>query len=662
MDKKLTFKLTALSAALGMACAQAQIADNSQVIQLDQINVQSHFVSARPIEDWRALEKDTSTDLKTALRDQVGIQFGGGNGASQWVTIRGMGQDQIDYVVDDTSSSSQIFHHQGRFSLDPALVKVVAIEKGTGSASAGFGATNGRIEARTVDAADLLLEGKDVGVRISGGVNSNEGANTGLAVYGRANGFDGIVIGNWVKEKEYKDGHGRVIGGSALGNRSFLAKGAFNINENNRIELSHRREEQYGERHLREEFFFDSATDSPVYRRRTVDTTNLAYKGRNLGALGSLDANVFHITSEQKNDSNQKSGTRGNILDGIAKIETTGANLGFTTPIPNTKHLVKYGLNWRTESVNKTGGTAKINPNVTHAHEKEDIGAYVEGIWSFAPVTLTTGLRYDYFNFSDTTGGKSSDGAFSPSVGIIWDVNKNFSLNASYNVATRSPRLKEASFAARDIRVADGLKAERSRNAEIGFNWEYEGLSLEGAYFYQTIKDLQSFKRIGTGENAYDEVVSSGKLKNKGYELNAAYRWEGLTARLGVADSDPKMNGTTADSVMTAIPLGRQWMTGLSYQFDNPKLEIGWRGRYAEGTEYMGTNRRTRNPELKARPGYGVHDLYLNWKPLGKDNFNVNLAVNNVGDKFYRPHSRRVNDNALAEQGRDFRLSFNYRF
>lgn len=661
MDKKLTFKLTALSAALGMACAQAQTADNSQVIQLDQINVQSNFVSARPIEDWRALEKDTSTDLKTALRDQVGIQFGGGNGASQWVTIRGMGQDQIDYVVDDTSSSSQIFHHQGRFSLDPALVKVVAIEKGTGSASAGFGATNGRIEARTVDAADLLLEGKDVGVRISGGVNSNEGANTGLAVYGRANGFDGIVIGNWVKEKNYEDGNGNKAPHNALGNRSFLAKGAYRINENNRIELSHRREEQYGTRALREEFS-TSSNNAPNHRHRITDTTNLSYAGRQLGVLGSLDANVFHITSEQKNKSiNPRPDTRDNALDGIAKIETTGANLGFTTPIPNTKHLVKYGLNWRTESVNKTGGAAKINPNVTHAHEKEDIGAYVEGIWSFAPVTLTTGLRYDYFNFSGTTGDKSSDGAFSPSAGIIWDVNKNFSLNASYNVATRSPRLREASFAAGDIRVADGLKAERSRNAEIGFNWEYEGLSLEGAYFYQTIKDLQSFKRIGTGENAYSEVVSSGKLKNKGYELNAAYRWEGLTARLGVADNDPKMNGTTADSVMTAIPLGRQWMTGLSYQFDNPKLEIGWRGRYAEGTEYMGTKRGTRNPELKARPGYGVHDVYLNWQPLGKDHFNVNFAVNNVGDKYYVSHSQRANS-TFAEQGRDFRLSFNYRF
>ena len=645
MHKLTGFTLAALPAALLAGIAHAQATDSPPAVQaLEPIVFQSTIATAKPIEDWRAMERDTATDLKEALHDQVAVSFGGGNGTSQWVTIRGMGQDQIDYVVDDTSTSSQIFHHQGRFMMDPALVKVIGIEKGTGSASSGIGATSGKIEASTVDAADLLEEGQNYGFRITGGAHSNSGYNGGFAAYGRSGQLDGIVIGNWVKDKEYKDGTGRKIGHSALGNRSFLFKGAYDINENNRITLSHRREEQYGQRALREEFFFDTERDSPTYRHRTVDTTNVLYQGRNLGALGALDANAFNIDSKQKSNG------------ATSAIEAQGANLRFTTPFGDNGHKIKYGLNWRNEEV-KPAEQARGFRN----QEKEDIGVYAEGIWNFAPVTLTTGVRYDRFKFTGNSGTSRSGGNISPSIGAIWDVNENLSFNASYNMATRSPRLYEAMLSNRDVRVTDSLKAERSRNAEVGFKWDYENFSLEGALFYQNIKDVQSFQSVACGQGCtYYNTESGGTLKNKGYELNAAYHWEGLTARAGVAESKPKLNGTTADAITQAVPMGRQWMTGVSYQFENPALEIGWRGRYAEKAAYMQSTRGA--GEEVNRSGYGVHDVYLNWQPTGKDNFNVNFAVNNVFDKYYRSHSQRAGSNALPEPGRDYRLNFNYRF
>ena len=91
-----------------------------------------------------------------------------------------MGQDQIDVKVDDTYSDTQLFHHNGRFLFDPALVKVTAVQKGTGSASAGIGATSGAIVAQTVDAQDLLREGQNVGFKVNAGVSSNKGWNRGL--------------------------------------------------------------------------------------------------------------------------------------------------------------------------------------------------------------------------------------------------------------------------------------------------------------------------------------------------------------------------------------------------------------------------------------------------------------------------------------------------
>ena len=121
--------------------------------------------------------------------------------------------------------------------------------------------------------------------------------------------------------------------------------------------------------------------------------------------------------------------------------------------------------------------------------------------------------------------------------------------------------------------------------------------------------------------------------------------------------SKPKINGATADTIATAIPMGRQWYTGLAYRFDNPSLEAGWRGRYAEKSGYV-----DEDGETARRAGYGVHDLYVNWQPLGKDNFNVNFAINNVGNKYYRSHSQRAGSISLPEAGREFLLNFNYRF
>lgn len=646
--KRNVFRLSALQIALlaaGFAHAQA----NDAV--LPTVNVQGQAAPTAPVEDWRALERTTDTDLKEVLADQAAVQFGGGRGASQWVTIRGMGQDQIDYVVDDASSDAQIFHHQGRFMLDPALVKIIGIEKGTGSASSGIGATSGKIEATTVDALDLLREGQNVGFRANAGLSSNKGRNGGLSVYGKSGLVDGLVVFNRVDDQDYKDGSGRKIGNSALDGRSFLAKAGVSFSQDARATLSHRREEEFGVRNLREEFFFDTANDSPSHRHRTVDTTTAVFTHKNLGFIDTLEANASRMRTKQESE-----GAGALPTASVVNINTNMGNLRMSSRVG--EHRVKYGINLRKQEADSTTAqAAKLG-----SQEKSDTGFYVEGIWSLAPVTLTTGLRYDRFSLTSNEGQKRSDGNINPSVGLIWDVSSNLSFNLSHNRASRSPRFYEALLARTPIRYAENLKAERSQNTEIGFDWTSGGFAVSGSYFQQKIKDLQNFQGMNCqGRNcAYRLVRNSGELRNRGYELSSSYRWQGLTARLGVAHSKPKLNGATYDSVATAVPMGRQWTTGLAYQFKPAHLELGWRGRYAQKGSYINATRGSGTPVN--RSGYGVHDLYATWMPLGNDSLHVNFAINNVGNKLYRSHSQRSGNSALPEPGREYRVSVNYRF
>lgn len=682
------FILSALAFAIsGGVAAQS-------AVTLDTINVnigQEGAKNKTNVVTKENLDKRTDNDLRGALREEPSINFGGGNSTSQWLTIRGMAQDHVDFKVDNVYTDTQMFHHQGRFMSDPALIKIVSVQKGTGSASAGIGATSGSIVAETVSASDLLKENKSFGGRVQAGVQTNKGHQYGVGVFGRAGGLDALVIANFTKRGNYKGGNGyqnllgnNVISQSALDQRGLLAKVEYNFNPDHRVTLSFRQERDTGWRSLREEFDFTnsyvtlganaqlseaqikqgitmeagtrrlkdkdgnylvSTNNNPSYRIATQNTTNLAYDGQNLGFISRVNANIYNMETSRKQP-----------LDGMnIKMVARGFNINLDSAL-GENHLLKYGVNHRYED---TTPTSISNKSVVGKQSKKDTGLYVEGIWGLGQFTLTTGVRYDHFNFVANDGSKVSRGHVNPSVGVIYDVNERLSFNASHNHATRSPRLYEAMLSGgRAIHVNKDLKAERAQNTEIGFDYDVtEQFSLEGSYFWQTIKGTIST----TTRDGIIHYANGGKLKNSGYELGARYRADnGLRFNVGVSHSKPKRNGEVADSATTAMPVGRTWTAGVGYRFNDAKLEVGYRGRFVENGGYNPPSRGSGGSSLVNRPGYGVSDLYANWEPM-KD-LNVNLSINNLFDKNYRSHSQRTGINSLAEAGRDIRLNFNYSF
>ena len=641
---------------LAMLVATAVYADNLEVINVVSENTGAK--SKTNVITTESINRSTETELKGLLKDEPAINFGGGHGTSQWFTIRGMGQDQVDVKVDDAYTDAQLFHHQGRFMFDPALFKKVSVQKGTGSASAGIGATSGAIVAETVSAKDLLKEGQDIGFKVNAGVSSNKGWSKGATVYSRAQAMDVLLSGNWVKESDYKAGNGYKIKNSALGQRGLLAKVGVDLNEDHRIELSHRQERHYGVRALREEFDFsqdnNDANNAPRYRITTNDTSKIEWTGKNMGFISNAKANVWRSVISREEPS-ERSRTR---------LIANGANLNLDSPIGES-HLIKYGINYRDQE-GKPNSLTVQNGVQMKSQKKRDMGVYAEGIWGLGAFTLTTGLRYDHFSFRAMDGSKSSKGNLNPSVGLIYEVTNDLSLNTSLNYATRSPRFFEVMLSSGSTRgktavysIANNIKPERSRNAEVGFNYKLaDSLSLNGSYFWQTIQDTHAFTQIKPG---YYEIQNAGKLRNHGYELGAAYKYEGLTLRAGVAYSKPELNGRTVDSTVTAIPIGRTWTTGVSYHFEQPDVEIGWKGRFVQHTSYDSTTQnRGGGATTTKRPGYGVNDFYITWKPV--ENVNINLALNNTFNKYYRSHSQRAGVSTLPEPGRDVRLSVNYTF
>ncbi|MGN6875008.1 TonB-dependent siderophore receptor, partial [Neisseria sp. P0021.S007] len=562
-----------------------------------------------------------------------------------------------------------------------------------------IGATNGAIITKTVDAEDLLKGlDKNWGVRLSSGYASNDGVNYGASVFGKAGNFDGLFSYNRNDEKDYEAGKGykspnggKTVPYSALDKRSYLAKIGTTFGDgDHRIVLSHMKDQHRGIRTVREEFtIFESnpAKDrqKPSYRETTQSNTNLEYTGKNLGFVEKLNANAYVLENERYSADDSGSGYAGNVAGPTTtKITTKGANINFDSRLAE-KTLLKYGVNYRHQEIKPhtflnsqytstnaalqslVRGYSLTNPT------KTDYGVYVEAIQDIGDVTLTGGLRYDHFDIKTHDGKSVSDGKVNPSLGVIYQPVENLSFSVSHNYASRSPRLYDAlqTHGKRGIiSIADGTKAERARNTEIGFNYNDGTFAANGSYFWQTIKDALANPQNRHDSVAIREAVNAGYVKNHGYELGASYRTGGLTAKVGVSHSKPRFYDTHKDKLLSANPefgaqTGRTWTASLAYRFQNPNLEIGWRGRYVQKAvgSILVAGQKGRDGKLEnvVRQGFGVNDVFANWKPLGKDTLNVNLSVNNVFNKFYYPHSQRWT-NTLPGTGRDVRLGVNYRF
>lgn len=704
------FRLSLLS--LTLAAGFAHAAGNANVA-LDTITVKGDRQGSKirtNIVTLQQKDESTATDMRELLKEEPSIDFGGGNGTSQHMTLRGMGQNSVDIKVDNAYSDSQILYHQGRFIVDPALVKVVSVQKGAGSASAGIGATNGAIIAKTVDAQDLLKGlDKNWGVRLNSGFASNEGVSYGASVFGKEGNFDGLFSYSRNDEKDYEAGKGYTnqygankVLKSGLDKRSYLAKIGTTFGDgDHRIVLSHMQDQHRGERFIREEFGWQTFTrpdntlakNTPSYRETTQSNTNLEYTGKNLGFVEKLNANAYVLEKKRYSADDKDSGYAGNVEGpNHTRITTRGMNFNFDSRLAE-QTLLKYGINYRHQEIKpqaflndqfkskeKEQATKEKDEKKVHSYSltnptKTDTGVYVEAIHDIGDFTLTGGLRYDRFKVKTHDGKTVSSSSLNPSFGVIWQPHEHWSFSASHNYASRSPRLYDAlqTHGKRGIiSIADGTKAERARNTEIGFNYNDGTFAANGSYFWQTIKDALANPQNRHDSVAVREAVNAGYIKNHGYELGASYRTGGLTAKVGVSHSKPRIYGydTHKDKLLSANPefgaqVGRTWTASLAYRFKNPNLEIGWRGRYVQKAEgsilVSGQKDRQGKLENVVRKGFGVNDIFANWKPLGKDTLNVNLSVNNVFNTFYYPHSQRWT-NTLPGVGRDVRLGVNYKF
>ncbi|WP_198151147.1 TonB-dependent receptor [Hyphomicrobium sulfonivorans] len=100
------------------------------------------------------------------------------NGAALDVNIRGMqGQNRVPISVDGAVQETTVYRGYsgiaGRSYVDPDFIGSVMVEKGPSSAADGSGVIGGIVRMNTIGVDDILLPGKNSGIRFKGGFNTN---------------------------------------------------------------------------------------------------------------------------------------------------------------------------------------------------------------------------------------------------------------------------------------------------------------------------------------------------------------------------------------------------------------------------------------------------------------------------------------------------------
>ncbi|WP_255903246.1 TonB-dependent receptor domain-containing protein [Vibrio campbellii] len=641
MSASTVFKLSPLTIALFVASQGTYANDDMEVME-----VLGHTPEGIDITiDSDQLAKSQAQDLNDIFRKDAEISVGGSSGVSQKIYVRGLEDTMLNVSIDGAEQSGNLFHHQGRLSIEPELLKQVDVSAGAGRATDGPGALGGAIKFTTKDAHDLLTAGETYGAMLKGGYNTNnEGYKVSASLYGEVADQLGLLASfGYVDGDNIEDGKGQEQPYTALEQQVALLKLSGQLNDEHYLSVSYDYRNDDGRR-LNRPHFQPSFKNAPLDQETDRSTFTLNHK-YNASDLFNLDTTFYYTDSHLAHKDHPRWGTS----DG--SIQTSGVKIFNTSKL--TGHTLVYGLDYKKDkSEFETNYDGKKNDE-----EKGTVyGLFVQDDWMLTEtIILTAGARYDWYELTDNMEQDFDSSGFSPNVGINYNALEGLNLFASYAEAFRGQQIKELFVI--DYRENDpNRKPEEARNLELGANYQYDDFFAGITFFDSTIKD------VVTNQGAI--YTNVGDLDNQGITAYLGYAIADVSARLSYNQSRPELNGTPLSDEDSTLgtSIGDTWVLDLIYQ-PMESLEFGWNARFVERLTDVADP--TVHPE---KPGYGVHDVYAYWMPIADEELSLTLSVKNVFDKYYFDHASYMAyigspvAQGYASPGRDFRFNVTYAF
>ncbi|APE03468.1 ligand-gated channel [Alteromonas mediterranea] len=635
-------------------------------------------ITAEDIDQFQA------NDLADIFRESPSVSVGGSVGVAQKIFIRGLEDAYLNVTVDGAQQTSTLFHHIGRVTLDPDLLKQIDVQAGAGEATSGPGAIGGSIRFKTKDAQDLLKDDEQFGGRVKASYFSNDGTRYSGSLYGKLSDTWGLLgYYSTVDRDNFEDGDGNEVLGTAADQDLMFLKASGYIADNQYLSISAEQRDEEGEFSARPNWVV--LEGAPLYPSEAERDTYVANYRFDHSELVFLEATAYQTSSS----------FRGGRFDWLSEIDTYGFDIRNTSDVTN--HVFTYGIDYRKDEVESGPGTGPVQ----NAEEGSVLGIYAQAHSNITPeLLLSYGVRYDNFDFqqeiliddyygtpvTDEPSGLDDD-ELSFNVGLEYQLTEAWTLGLGYAEAARGKQigdgftLDEYLYDGEDVPVvASDVVPETVTNIEASIEYSANNLNARLSAYESTIDDV-----LFSGYQGNSVFNNIGDLESSGVELNLAYRWDSVDVYFGFSSVDVELmpredlysvpynsidiNGY--EFVGLGNSRGDTWVLGADYTV-SADISVGFNITMVNDINIDTLHQALENGWTDSlyslnKADYTLVDIYGEWEVT--NDLRLNLAVTNLFDEAYIDHSS-VGDYSEVfpsvigpqEAGRDIRLSVTYDF
>ncbi|PRI36955.1 Heme/hemopexin utilization protein C precursor [Haemophilus influenzae] len=698
---------------LSLAVATTLVTANAlaQSIELDSINViatrdPSRFAYTPQKHSKDSLLSKQATSVAAALEDIPNVDVrGGSRSIAQKPNIRGLSDNRVVQVIDGVRQNFDLAH-RGSYFLPMSLIQEIEVIKGPSSSLWGSGALGGVVAMRTPNALDLLKNNDKFGVKIRQGYQTaNNLSETDASVFAANDKFDVLLSGFYNNADNLRIGKGNKLNNTAYKQFGGLAKFGWQINDANRVELSHRetrfKQTAPSDNEAKNEFTNEQIIEEiKEFHRKNRGATQQQieafYAGLRFGSVSYLSdqqipdqSTVFnyYLTPDNpylnthialyNNKTIEKEQRKVSGVKDQTKLTTRGINLRNSSELSHISFI--YGVDYMRDKISTERGTN--NSDAQFRAEPYNANSNTTGVYLIAHIPLfgeklllSPSVRYDHYDTSSKTV-KYKDKHLSPATKLTWKVTNWLDFSAKYNEAFRAPSMQErfvsGSHFGADIGrhlvnkfVANpNLRPETAKNKEITANLHFDSLfkqgdkfKIEATYFRNDVKDLINLKTFNNSngnkqllpENSQYQNIANARLS--GIELQAQYQTERLTlfTNYGSTKGRDKDSGEALSNI-AASKIG----VGADYALVKDKFTVG-----ATITHYAAQHRVPKDHAV-TYPSYILTDLRATYAPLKGEwkNLRLDFALENLFDRKYQPAF-----SLMEGTGRNAKISAVYSF
>ncbi|WP_100915529.1 TonB-dependent receptor [Pseudoalteromonas spongiae] len=680
--------------------------DNIEVVQVNGSRMQQGLTSvARQTSYFSAADISNAMAANANLAQVIGKLVPGVSPASQTMTNFGLtlrGRNLL-VLIDGVPMSTNRNVSRDLFNLDPSLIYSIEIVRG-GNAIYGSGASGGVMYITTKTAKQSSTQTRaELSTSLTEISSDAATYKLGQSIADQRDKLSFAVDFDIASTGGYFDANGDRIApepsqGDLFDSTQFSLHGKVGYQFDKNAEL------------FASVMWFDSSQDTEFASDPSVNSLPLhsvsakPRKGLVLAEQNSADNLMFNLHYVD-NDlwSQQFSGqlyyrdyeTRFYPFDGrpfaswnhLGQVYLNAQVLGFRSAfsLPISNHTVIYGLDGNFESTKMpiTAYDPEVfdNSNGLEFVKLEDKTFMPEtdtnNIAAFAQykyhtdwgLNVDAGARFEHIrvSFDDFTTlgqGNSVDGGSKSYDGTMLNASVNYSLTdnvKTYIAFDQGYELPDIGLLLRyassdfDIKSSE-LEPVTSDNFEIGFNYQSDNVSVNGALFNST-SDRGRVKSSGFGlDLRRDKERISGIELDVNYYLTDALSMMALVSKI---NGDEKPEGADTWREMNGFriaPLKATFAT--QYQFDNINLQAQL--NYVDGHDYR----------LNGNTGFGRHqtDSYITldlFASIELDQSVVNIGIENATNREYYPlYSQLLRSNAntshIPAKGAMVKLTYRY--